>query len=66
MRIAVLTDIHANREAFEAVLADVAAHAVDRLALLGDIVGYGGDPEWCCDRAKALVAAGGNLCPGQP
>ena len=58
MRIAVLTDIHANREAFEAVLADVAAHAVDRLALLGDIVGYGGDPEWCCDRAKALVAAG--------
>ena len=58
MRIAVLTDIHANREAFEAVLADVAAHAVDRLALLGDIVGYGGDPEWCCDRAKALVAEG--------
>jgi predicted phosphodiesterase len=39
MRIAVLTDIHANREAFEAVLADVAAHGVDQIALLGDIVG---------------------------
>lgn len=58
MRIAVLTDIHANREALEAALADVAAHGVDRIALLGDIVGYGADPEWCCDRAEALVAEG--------
>jgi diadenosine tetraphosphatase ApaH/serine/threonine PP2A family protein phosphatase len=58
MRIAVLTDIHANREAFEAVLADIAGHGVDRIALLGDIVGYGADPEWCCDRAAELVAAG--------
>ena len=61
MRVAVLTDIHANREAFEAVLADVAAHGVDRIALLGDIVGYGADPEWCCDRAADLVADGA-LC----
>jgi diadenosine tetraphosphatase ApaH/serine/threonine PP2A family protein phosphatase len=58
MRFAVLTDIHANREAFEAVLADVAAHGVDRLVLLGDIVGYGADPEWCCDRAETLVVDG--------
>lgn len=58
MRIAVLTDIHANREAFEAVLSDIGAHGVDRMALLGDIVGYGADPEWCCDRAAALVAEG--------
>jgi diadenosine tetraphosphatase ApaH/serine/threonine PP2A family protein phosphatase len=36
----------------------VAAHGVERIALLGDIVGYGADPEWCCDRAEALVAAG--------
>lgn len=61
MRVAVLTDIHANREAFEAVLADVAGHGVDRIAILGDIVGYGADPEWCCDRAEALVAEGA-LC----
>lgn len=61
MRFAVLTDIHANREAFEAVLADVAAHGVDRITLLGDIVGYGADPEWCCDRALALVAEG-SIC----
>jgi diadenosine tetraphosphatase ApaH/serine/threonine PP2A family protein phosphatase len=61
MRLAVLTDIHANREAFEAVLADVAGHGVERIVLLGDIVGYGADPEWCCDRAAALVAEGA-LC----
>jgi diadenosine tetraphosphatase ApaH/serine/threonine PP2A family protein phosphatase len=61
MRIAVLTDIHGNREAFAAVLADVAGHGVDRLAILGDIVGYGGDPEWCCDTAARLVREGA-LC----
>lgn len=58
MRIAVLTDVHANREAFQAVLDDVAGHGVDRIVLLGDVVGYGGDPEWCCDTAARLVADG--------
>jgi diadenosine tetraphosphatase ApaH/serine/threonine PP2A family protein phosphatase len=58
MRLAILTDIHANREAFEAVLADVAGHGIDRIVLLGDIVGYGPDPEWCCDKAAGLVEAG--------
>ena len=61
MRIAVLTDIHGNREAFEAVLADVAAHGVDRIAILGDLVGYGPDPGWCCERAAELVE-GGAIC----
>ena len=58
MRIAVLTDIHANREAFEAVLADVAARGADRIVILGDVVGYGPDPEWCCEKVAALLAAG--------
>ncbi len=58
MRIAILTDIHGNREAFESVLADMAARSPDRVALLGDIVGYGPDPEWCVDRTMALVAEG--------
>lgn len=61
MRLAVLTDIHANREALDAVLADAAARGVDRFVLLGDIVGYGPDPAWCCDRAMDLVQAGA-LC----
>ena len=58
MRFAVLTDIHANREAYEAVLADAAMPEIDRIAILGDIVGYGPDPEWCCDKTKDLVAEG--------
>lgn len=58
MRIAVLTDIHGNREAFEAVLTDLKGHGIDRIAVLGDIVGYGADPEWCCDTVQDLVAKG--------
>jgi diadenosine tetraphosphatase ApaH/serine/threonine PP2A family protein phosphatase len=58
VKFAVLTDIHGNREAFQAVLDDVEAHGADRLALLGDLVGYGPDPEWCCETAARLSAEG--------
>ena len=58
MRIALLTDIHANREAFAAVLADLEQRQVGRIVMLGDIVGYGPDPVWCADKAMELVAAG--------
>ena len=58
MRLAILTDIHANRQAFQAVLDDLASRDIDRIALLGDIVGYGADPEWCVDRAANLVEGG--------
>ena len=58
MRLALLTDIHANREAFEAVLADLAPRQIDRLVFLGDIVGYGPDPGWCIDQVESLVAKG--------
>lgn len=58
VRLAVIADIHGNREGFQAVLADVAARGCDRIALLGDIVGYGPDPEWCVDKCADLVAAG--------
>ncbi|MBI2161084.1 MAG: metallophosphoesterase family protein [Candidatus Rokubacteria bacterium] len=59
MRYAVLSDIHANLEALEAVLADAAERA-ESLLCLGDVVGYGADPEACLEliagRAAALVA----------
>ena len=55
MRIAFLTDIHANREAFEAVLADVAEKQPDRIVLLGDYVGYGADPAWCFEYGMIVV-----------
>ncbi|MCU0903734.1 MAG: metallophosphoesterase [Tabrizicola sp.] len=58
MKFGILTDIHANREAFEAVLSDAAAQGAERLVLLGDIVGYGAEPEWCCDQAATLVDQG--------
>lgn len=54
MRLAVLSDIHGNLEAFTAVLADVGQAGADRTALLGDIVGYGPDPEACVELAREL------------
>jgi diadenosine tetraphosphatase ApaH/serine/threonine PP2A family protein phosphatase len=58
MRIALLADIHGNREAYEAVLARVEKLGVDRIALLGDIVGYGPDPEFCVEKSAELVSKG--------
>lgn len=58
MLIALLSDIHANREAFETCLDAVERDGVGRLVLLGDIVGYGADPEWCLDRARRLIEDG--------
>ena len=59
MRYAVLSDIHGNLEALEAVLADAEARA-DAVLCLGDVVGYGADPEACMEliagRAAAIVA----------
>jgi len=58
MRLAVLTDLHANREAVEAVLEHAAGQRVDRFALLGDFVGYGADPGWVVDTVAELVERG--------
>ena len=58
MRIALLTDIHANREAFEACLAHAAEHGAGQFAFLGDFVGYGADPEWVLDTLIEHVARG--------
>jgi diadenosine tetraphosphatase ApaH/serine/threonine PP2A family protein phosphatase len=44
MRYLVLTDIHANLEAFDTCLADARTHGFDASLILGDLVGYGGDP----------------------
>jgi diadenosine tetraphosphatase ApaH/serine/threonine PP2A family protein phosphatase len=52
MRYLVLSDIHANLEAFEAVIAD--AGEVDATLCLGDLVGYGPDPNECVDRVREL------------
>lgn len=47
MRVAVLSDIHSNRQALEAVLAAVEEAGVEQTWCLGDMVGYGADPDAC-------------------
>jgi diadenosine tetraphosphatase ApaH/serine/threonine PP2A family protein phosphatase len=64
MRIAILSDIHANREAFEACLADAARRGAQRLVLLGDVVGYGAEPGWAVLRAMELAASGAVVVKG--
>ncbi|MBI2952901.1 MAG: metallophosphoesterase family protein [Chloroflexi bacterium] len=56
MRIAVVSDIHANLAAFEAVIADL--QGVDEVWCLGDVVGYGPDPNACV----SLLRAQNHLC----
>jgi diadenosine tetraphosphatase ApaH/serine/threonine PP2A family protein phosphatase len=55
MRYAILSDIHANLEALTAVLEHLALLGVDGFLCLGDTVGYGADPNACCDRVRALA-----------
>ncbi len=58
MRIALLADIHANRQAFSACLQHSAERGAERYVLLGDYVGYGADPVWSVAKAMELVAGG--------
>ncbi len=62
MRIAILSDVHANLEALGAVEEALARLRPDRVVCLGDIVGYGANPAECCGRIRALcdVALLGN------
>ena len=57
MRYLVLTDIHANLEALDACLADAHERQYDRTLVLGDIVGYGADPNTVVERVQALEPA---------
>ncbi|NPU10387.1 metallophosphoesterase family protein [Bradyrhizobium sp. 83002] len=59
MLLAIFTDIHANRQAFAACLEAARARGAERLICLGDIVGYGADPEWSVDTVMEIVAEGG-------
>jgi predicted phosphodiesterase len=52
MRIALLSDVHGNLPAFEAVLADVDSASVEEIWCLGDLVGYGADPNGCVELAR--------------
>ena len=58
MRVAVLSDIHSNRQALDAVLAAVDEAGVEETWCLGDLVGYGADPDAC----TALVRERCDVC----
>ncbi|MBI5260049.1 MAG: metallophosphoesterase family protein [Burkholderiales bacterium] len=58
MKTALLADLHANREAVEAVLDHARAQGVQSWVLLGDFVGYGADPGWVIDTVRELMAGG--------
>ena len=63
MRYLVLTDIHANLEALEACIADATTRGYDRALVLGDLVGYGADPNAvieCVQRLNPLAIVRGN------
>lgn len=55
MRYLVLTDIHANLEALEACIADATPRGFEQTLVLGDLVGYGGDPNAVVERIQGLA-----------
>ncbi|MGD0196769.1 MAG: metallophosphoesterase family protein [Solirubrobacteraceae bacterium] len=57
MRVAIISDIHGNRHAFEAVLTDIAESSIEEVWCLGDLVGYGADPDACVSLAREHASA---------
>lgn len=57
MRYLVLSDIHANLEALDAVLAAALNSSINRVLVLGDLVGYGPDPNAVVDRIRTIANA---------
>ena len=64
MKLALLSDIHANLQAFDACLADARARGATQFALLGDLVGYGADPAPVVERVMAMAADGAWVLKG--
>jgi predicted phosphodiesterase len=60
--VAIISDIHANLEALQAVLSDVEERGIQEVICLGDIVGYGANPKECLDlvRARCRLTLMGN------
>jgi len=52
MKIGIISDIHSNSEAIDSVLKNI--KDVDEFICLGDIVGYGADPNYCIEKVKGL------------
>lgn len=55
MRYGIFSDTHANLGALEAVLREFDKESVDSLVCIGDTVGYGPQPQECCDKVRSLA-----------
>ncbi len=64
MKLALLSDIHANLQALDACLLHAAEQGAQRWAFLGDLVGYGGDPVPVLERIQEYVAQGALVVQG--
>ncbi len=64
MKLALLSDIHANIRAFDACLAHARDQGAEQFALLGDLVGYGAEPAAVVRKAQHLAAQGALLVKG--
>jgi predicted phosphodiesterase len=62
MRVALMSDVHGNRHAFEAVLEAIEASTCEEMWCLGDLVGYGAEPDACVElsRRHAAICLAGN------
>jgi predicted phosphodiesterase len=56
VKLAVISDLHSNREALEAVFDHIQKQDVEEIACLGDVIGYGPDPEFCVDLVRGHAA----------
>lgn len=64
MLIAIFADIHANREALDACLADAGRRGAEHFVFLGDLVGYGADPGYVVDRVAQFREEGALVVKG--
>jgi diadenosine tetraphosphatase ApaH/serine/threonine PP2A family protein phosphatase len=62
--IALFSDIHANREAFDACLGDARRRGAEQFVFLGDLVGYGADPSYVVDRVAQMRSEGALVIKG--
>ena len=64
MRLALMSDIHGNLQALDACLSHARAQQTQRFAILGDLVGYGGNPAQVIERIMLLTEEGATVLKG--
>ncbi|MBV8605107.1 MAG: metallophosphoesterase family protein [Pelomonas sp.] len=64
MKLALISDIHSNRQALDAVLRHAREAGATQYVFLGDLVGYGGDPGWVVDRVIDYAGQGAVVVQG--